>query len=911
VPASRTAASRVAGRSSSRTLGRARRLPPGERRLVAAAFLSLFGILCAQAVLETARDALFLTHLPAARLPWVYLGMAGLTLLAVRASLAGHRRGPSRSVSLSMLLGGAATAGLWVWLADVRPASVYALFLWTGVFAAWTVTQVWGALAEVLDMSLAKRLYGLLAAGGGLGAVVGSAAARIVSAALGPRPLVLLAGAAMAVTAVPALALRRPSPADAEAPAGAPEQSRGFLRLAAEPYVGRLLATALLAAAVSTIVDVSFKEMVAARLPAAQLASFFASFHLVANAVSLVVQLLVVGAVIRAIGVGRAHLIFPLLLLVGVSGAVLTGGLMALVLVRGLDAALRNSFQRPAFELLQVPLRDDLRRRAKPLIDILGQRGGQALASVALLIMLQASLGPQSRLAVAAALLIAWVLVAVGLKGPYVDRLRSALLRPARGQALSPLTGLDEDTRAALAVALASPDEVDVTAALALVAIHGRPDLIPARLLEHPSAAVVVQALALIRPDGAHEDIVPTLDRLLDHPDIAVRTMALRRRAALMPDRAMLTALAQRSTCPAVQVTARVFSIAHGWTPDGDGEDPSVRLLALARDASPSSLPARQAAAEAIADIPLRRFEDVLVALARSAEKEVLSPLTTAMAGVAADSPVVLACLIAFLRERPVRAAARAALVKAHERGGPVFEALVSTLADLGQPVGVRANIPLALVELDLDSAAGPLLDGLLVEHDGFVRFRILRALNHARRVKPTLTLDEDILGRAATAAVDSAYRYLEWRLELEAGADRRGARRTATWHLLDQLLREKEDNAVERLFRVLELRYPGERFRRLLATVRAGDRRSRAAGRELIENLLTEPARGLTLALVDELADSERLARLTAGHPPRAHTYRTLLETIQAQERGGTLAALAAHHAAEVIPTQPEAELA
>src|SRR3954454_8349452 len=53
-----------------------------ERRLMVAAFLSLFGVLCAQTLLETARDTLFLTHVPVARLPWVYLTLASLTLVA-------------------------------------------------------------------------------------------------------------------------------------------------------------------------------------------------------------------------------------------------------------------------------------------------------------------------------------------------------------------------------------------------------------------------------------------------------------------------------------------------------------------------------------------------------------------------------------------------------------------------------------------------------------------------------------------------------------------------------------------------------------------------------------------------------------------------------------------------------------
>src|SRR5205814_2133033 len=83
--------------------------------------------------------------------------------------------------------------------------------------------------------------------------------------------------------------------------------------------------------------------------------------------------------------------------------------------------------------------------------------------------------------------------------------------------------------------------------------------------------------------------------------------------------------------------------------------------------------------------------------------------------------------------------------------------------------------------------------------------------------------------------------------------------------------------------------------FRGLLRTVRTGDRRTRAAARELIENLLTGPARELTLALVDELSDADRQARLGAGTSPAQPTYRKLLAGICADEAGGTLAAPAA----------------
>ena len=47
-----------------------------ERRDVAVAFLTLFALVGSHAVLETARDALFLSRIPSSRLPIVYIAIA-------------------------------------------------------------------------------------------------------------------------------------------------------------------------------------------------------------------------------------------------------------------------------------------------------------------------------------------------------------------------------------------------------------------------------------------------------------------------------------------------------------------------------------------------------------------------------------------------------------------------------------------------------------------------------------------------------------------------------------------------------------------------------------------------------------------------------------------------------------------
>ena len=109
-------------------------LRPEERRGALVAFLTVFGILSAHTLLETARDALFLARLPATRLPWVYLAIAGAAVLLSLAPGRGRVK-VSLSYSLSAVLGLCAlvTFAFWAVGTSQHPIALYALYIWTGI----------------------------------------------------------------------------------------------------------------------------------------------------------------------------------------------------------------------------------------------------------------------------------------------------------------------------------------------------------------------------------------------------------------------------------------------------------------------------------------------------------------------------------------------------------------------------------------------------------------------------------------------------------------------------------------------------------------------------------------------------------------------------------------------------------
>ncbi|HEX7843532.1 MAG TPA: hypothetical protein VF469_38930, partial [Kofleriaceae bacterium] len=145
------------------------------RRAVLAPAAVLFSILVAHALLETARDALFLARLGPDRLAWAYVTMASAALLAVAAVRRwGGGRDPRRMLLAFLLLAVAGTAVLAVTISTARSA-VFVLYVWTGLVATLVVPAFWTVVDRSLRVAEAKQVFGAIGAGGVLGAMVGSA----------------------------------------------------------------------------------------------------------------------------------------------------------------------------------------------------------------------------------------------------------------------------------------------------------------------------------------------------------------------------------------------------------------------------------------------------------------------------------------------------------------------------------------------------------------------------------------------------------------------------------------------------------------------------------------------------------------------------------------------------------------
>jgi AAA family ATP:ADP antiporter len=865
---------------------------PGERRQTYAVAALLGGIMAGHALLETARDALFLARLPPARLAWVYLAIAVVSLVL----FALQERGPARSGRDALAAWLVASAGvellLWVLVAQPATWTLYVLYTWSGVFASLVVVRFWTVLGDLFSIGQAKRVFSLIGAGAVGGAIVGSLLARALADLVEPRHLLLASALVLVATA---LATHRLLPA--RNPVTTTDRRvEGFdLRwplkaIWLRPYLRRVAGIVLLSAITLTLVDFLFKSAVAAHVPPDGLASFFASTYLVLNVLSLGAQLFAVSWLMRGLSVNRVLSILPALVVAATSALVLGGGLVAALALKGFDGVFRHSLHRTALEVLYVPLTGDLRSRVKGLIDVLGQRGGQAVASGVILAVaaLSESLVPVAIGVIVILLALAWIRVAATLESHYLDLFRETLSEITTRTRLD-FPEMDLESLETLLTHLNSADDSEVVAALDLFAEQQRTHLIPALILYHPSRVVVLRALELFSLSG-RQDFRAILGLLLQHTDPEVRAAALRTHAWAFGPRQDLYLQLAEDRSPIVAATALVGLVSHVGGDGGQRARETIEGFAES-----GSHDERLALARAIRYSPGAIYTDILVRLAATSEVDTRIAVVQAMREIL--SARFIPVLLSMLPIRALRREARATLVAI---GTEALRQLDAILGDAGADPDVRLHVPRTIAFFPPRSAAAVLMRHIETTEDGTLHYRVVRALGRCRAADPSLPLDSVVLARCLEQTLTDTFRFLDRRLALERGATDEARRATPVHELLVDLLRHRQTVATERLFRLVGLLYPSEDARSLYRGIHDPSTKVRDSSRELLEHLLDPPLQAAVLALVDDIPDGDRLARAHPYHEQLTRGYVDTLRALLDQGEDGT-AELVAHHVGEI----------
>lgn len=524
---------------------------PTEIRVLVLGVLGAFFTMGFGVLAGALRDAFYLGFFPADTLPYVLYAsiVLGLPAVALFSRLMA-RRSPQKVVRAVAAI---ASAGLLVLYAlemmpglgpDSRVASVI-FYLWTVVSALLLTSGFWIIVSDVFAVREAKRLFGLISAGGAMGTLVTGVSlsallTRFRPVHLVPLLVVLLLLSLLVLEFVPHDRLGRRKAGPESPRQGAMD---GLRALISNRHLRLIAAIVLLTSAASYVVTWQLQDAIqisattdAARAGLAgeeavtavntRIASFMGAFRGWTGGLAFVIQVFLASRILAGAGIAGSLALLPLALVLGSAGMLVAPSLIMATLVRGADNTLGKSLYRTVAELLWIPVAPDLRRRSKAFIDSIVNNAGDGLG--ALVVLLWVTFGQLPSRFVSVSVIVAGLLLlalsrAMGTQ--YFDTLRRRLEQSeGRGAVLEP-EGLDRGDRLG-----ATLTRLDISRVLATTGVNldpgslaesehqpeGEPEpLTPSEMLRSGDPGLVERALAETRQWSVDDvpDLLPLLAR--------------------------------------------------------------------------------------------------------------------------------------------------------------------------------------------------------------------------------------------------------------------------------------------------------------------------------------------------------------------------------------------------------------
>jgi AAA family ATP:ADP antiporter len=266
-----------------------------------------------------------------------------------------------------------------------RPWIDRVFYVWASVFALFVVTVFWGFMADLFTSEQGKRLYGPIAVGGSLGAIIGSAVTAGLVDLVPPFTLLLIACIPLEMAARAARQLHRHSdqPGSSLRREDAPVSGgvwSGIKVVFSSPYLVRIALFIFLMTFASTVLYFQQAHLVYDAISDREIrTALFAKIDLAVNVITLVGQGFIVAHVIRRIGMGWSLALVPIIAAAGFVALGLVPALWVLVVVHVLYRSLRYAVAKPTREVLFTVVDREEKYKSKAFIDAAVYRGGDLI----------------------------------------------------------------------------------------------------------------------------------------------------------------------------------------------------------------------------------------------------------------------------------------------------------------------------------------------------------------------------------------------------------------------------------------------------------------------------------------------------------------------------------------------------
>lgn len=262
-------------------------------------------------------------------------------------------------------------------------------FVWLSVFNLFVVSVFWSFMADIYTREQGRRLFGLISAGGSIGALLGGAITSVLVVKIGFQNLFPIAAGFLVAAIFCIRRLREwisaeqiaSGSAQKETPLGGSAFS-GITHTLSSTYFGSIALSSVIASLLGTALYMFTAELVKHAIPDPDLQTrFFSNINNATNIMALVLQLFIVKRVVNRFGIGVSLALLPI---VSIAGFAILAGDPTLVAVAVLTITRRGlgfGFTKPTSDMLYSVVTPEEKYKTKNFIDTAVYRGGDLVGT--------------------------------------------------------------------------------------------------------------------------------------------------------------------------------------------------------------------------------------------------------------------------------------------------------------------------------------------------------------------------------------------------------------------------------------------------------------------------------------------------------------------------------------------------
>ena len=371
----------------------------GETRVLFWSFSYFFALLCSYYIIRPVRDEMGIAG-GVDKLQWLFSGTLLVMLAMVPLFGWVTKRFPVRRFLPYVYYFFIADLILFFILFKSDVAHAYVargFFIWVSVFNLFIVSVFWSLMADIFESEQAKRLFGIIAAGGTAGALTGPVLTAVLVKAMGTANMLMISAGflAAAVFCIHRIIAWKNS-TDISFGGGAPAAKRnadsdqaigggilaGIRLVFSSSYLAGICLLILLYTTLATFLYLQQAQIVRDSFAdPARRTALFAAIDFSVNFLTLLTQLLATSRIVSKVGLNWTLALIPLLLGIGFILLGMMPALGIMIAVQILRRAGNYAVMRPAREMLYVVLGKEEKYKAKNFIDTVVYRGGDALSA--------------------------------------------------------------------------------------------------------------------------------------------------------------------------------------------------------------------------------------------------------------------------------------------------------------------------------------------------------------------------------------------------------------------------------------------------------------------------------------------------------------------------------------------------